>query len=64
MPSSYQALVWLGIVLRGLGFGMAWFGMDWYTCKAKLSSFTTNPGWVKSKLRLNPAWAELGNILL
>ena len=62
---AWQGLVWLCMAWHGLA-RLVWFGMH---VKLKLSSFTTNPGggvggWGKSKLKLNPAWAELGNFVL
>ena len=51
-------LGWLGLV----GCDLAWFGI-----RVKLNyqiSLLALGGWGKSKLRLNPAWAELGNIMV
>ena len=62
MPSSYQALV-LVLVWLGLGwprFGLVLFGMC-LKLNYQVSLLTLGGwGWGKSKLKPNPAWAELG----
>ena len=62
-------LVRFGLALYGLvGLGWVWLGMVWYTCKAKLNfqvSLLALDGWGGgSKLRLSPACAELGNLII
>ena len=46
--------LWLGIVFRGLGFGMGWFGIR-LKLNYQVSLLSLGGG------GLNPAWAELGN---
>ena len=49
-----------------MGWALVWHGLEWIGIHVKLnyqvSLLTLGVGgWGKSKLKLNPAWAELGN---
>ena len=65
----WLVFVWLGICLVWVGW--AWLGVDWrglvlFGIRVKLIYQISllvldGGGWGKSKLRLNPAWAEFGN---
>ena len=50
------SLAWHSFTWVGLWYGMAWNGLVYIQV-----SLLTLGGWGKSKLRLNPDWAELGN---
>ena len=63
MPSSYQASVWLGVAWDVLVWlGIVWHGLVKLNYQVSLLTLD-GVGWVgeKSKLKLNPALAELGH---
>ena len=56
-------LAWLSIAW--LVWALVWAGLGWFGLRLKLNYQVSllslgGGGWGKAKLRLNPAWAELG----
>ena len=57
---EWHGIVWFGLV----GYGLAWFGIPLkLNYQVSLLALDGGVDGIKSKLRLNPAWAELGNFL-